>query len=260
MFGSLPVFRVLRSGQGSLGAGFPPLGGRVRARFENAWARLKAYRYRAPAHAWCDTPGSSLAPEVAPEARVRMTPPLARSADLVSWLESSGASSAIVAALLIMLASVWVTLRVRRGLERRAKRRRAVRAQRAERDAAHLLEARGFRLLGRQVRRSWGVRADGADVEFTLIADYLVEQDGRPWVAEVKTGERALDLRHGPTRRQLLEYREAFAVEGVLLVDAEGQTLQSVEFRDRRRSAGTGRALLFTAGVIAGLVAGWLLF
>jgi hypothetical protein len=181
-------------------------------------------------------------------------------ADLGAWLRDAGASRALLAALLIALASVWVTLRVRRGLERRSKRRRAVRAQRAERDAACLLEARGYRVLGGQVRRSWGVRADGADVEFTLVADYLVERGGRRWVAEVKTGERALDLRHGPTRRQLLEYREAFAVEGVLLVDAEGQTLRSVDFRERHPLPGAGRALLFAAGVIAGALVARLLF
>jgi hypothetical protein len=207
-----------------------------------------------------DTAPEARSRDVAPGARVWVTPALARSADLVSSLRDLGASRALAAALLIALASVWVTLRARRGLERRSKRRRAVRAQRAEHDAAFLLETRGYRVLGRQVRRSWGVRADGADVEFTLIADYLVERGGRCWVAEVKTGERALDLRHGPTRRQLLEYREAFAVEGVLLVDAEGQTLQAVAFRGGREVAGGGRALLFAAGVITGAVLARLLF
>ena len=75
--------------------------------------------------------------------------------------------------------------------------------------------------------------AEAHEVEFTLIADYLVERDGRRWVAEVKTGERALDLRHGPTRRQMLEYRHAFDVDGVLLVDAEGQQITRVRFRER---------------------------
>jgi hypothetical protein len=185
-------------------------------------------------------------------------PALAR-ADAAAWPRGSGATAAFVAALGIALASVWLALRVRRALARRSKRRRAIRAQRAERDAARLLEAHGFRVLGRQVRRSWGVLAGGESVDFTLIADYLVERRGRRWVAEVKTGERALDLRHGPTRRQLLEYREAFAAEGVLLVDAEGETLESVQFRERKPARRIGRLMLLGAGAIVGaLLSHWL--
>ena len=154
--------------------------------------------------------------------------------------------------------SVWLTLWIVRRLDRRARRRRAARAQRAERDAAGLLEARGFELLGRQVRKSWALVADDKELRFDLIADYLVRRSGQRWVAEVKTGERGLDLRHGPTRRQLLEYREAFAVDGVLLVDAEGQTLKSVHFHAARPGGRAAGLLKFTAGVVVGcLLAGY---
>ena len=61
-------------------------------------------------------------------------------------------------------------------------------------------------------------------------ADYLVEQDGERLVAEVKTGAEAPELSTAATRRQLLEYRVAFAVEGVLLVCPERGTIQRVEF------------------------------
>ena len=160
-------------------------------------------------------------------------------------------------ALLVAAVSVWLASRLRRWSLRRSLQRRAARAQRAERRAAGLLEARGFEVLGRQVRRTWTLSADGEEVPFTLIADYLVQGRGRRWVAEVKTGEWALDLRHGPTRRQLLEYRQAFDVEGVLLVDAEGQTLRSVEFQ-QGPSSGAGLRSLGWFG--AGLALGILLF
>jgi hypothetical protein len=148
--------------------------------------------------------------------------------------------------------SVWLTLWVVRRLDRRARRRRAARAQRAEREASGLLEARGFEVLGRQVRKSWALIADGEEMRFDLIADYLVRRSGQRWVAEVKTGHRSLDLRHGPTRRQLLEYREAFAVDGVLLVDAEGQTLRRVHFHAARNSVRAAGLLRFIAGVLVG--------
>jgi hypothetical protein len=155
---------------------------------------------------------------------------------------------------LLVVAGGALALWLRRWSGRRARRQRMVRAQRAERDAAGLLEARGFAVLGRQVRQSWSLVADTDEVEFTLVADYLVERGGRRWVAEVKTGERALDLRHGPTRRQLLEYRQAFAVDGVLLVDAEGQCVRHVHFRGSKGTSGArARALAFGVGVISGL-------
>jgi hypothetical protein len=108
--------------------------------------------------------------------------------------------------------------------------------------------------LGRQVRRVWSVLADGQEVSFDLIADYLVEAAGAAWVAEVKTGERALSLLHGPTRRQLLEYRHAFGVQGVLLVDAEAQRVRRIQFREPAPRAQASRALLWLAlGLMLGV-------
>jgi hypothetical protein len=61
-------------------------------------------------------------------------------------------------------------------------------------------------------------------------------------VAEVKTGTLAPRIETATTRRQLLEYRVAFAVDGVLLVDADAGTVRRVEFplplaRPARRAA-----------------------
>jgi len=92
-------------------------------------------------------------------------------------------------------------------------------------------------------------------VSFDLIADYLVEAGGKPWVAEVKTGDRALSLRHGPTRQQLLEYRHAFGVEGVLLVDAEAEQVQRIEFREPVHVPRSTHALAWLgAGLLLGVV------
>jgi hypothetical protein len=160
------------------------------------------------------------------------------------------------AALLALGLGVWAALWLRGVLGRRSRRRRAARALRAERNAASLLEAHGFVVLGRQVRQSWALSVDGQELPFTLVADYLVERQGQRWVAEVKTGERSLDLRHGPTRRQLLEYREAFAADGLLLVDAEGQRLRSVSFRGAAASRSPSRLAAFVMTFFVGLAAG----
>lgn len=181
--------------------------------------------------------------------------------DPTSLLRALAERGELALTLLLIVMGAGLALGVRRWLDRRSRRSRALRAQRAERDAAALLEASGFSVLGRQQRQRWALEVDGRVVEFTLVADYLVEREGRRWVAEVKTGERALDLRHGPTRRQLLEYRQAFAVDGVLLVDAEGRSVRSVQFPGSAEPSRASRLVPFGVGLLSGaaLALAWLL-
>ena len=148
--------------------------------------------------------------------------------------------------------------------ERRvAARERSVRAVEGERDAVALLEDDGYTVADRQVRGSWTLRADGEPVTVGLRADYLVVRDGRRYIAEVKTGRLAPSLSHAPTRRQLLEYRAAFDVDGVVLVDASIRTITHVELEpfaeDRPREGRAGPwtltiagAVLFSVGVAVG--------
>jgi len=157
---------------------------------------------------------------------------LTRQGTVSEMMQQSAFRFGLVLLVVLGIAVVaWLTHRGAQFWDRRGRVRRAARARTAERDAHGLLERAGFAVLGQQVRRRWSVFADGEEVSFDLIADYVVRRDGQLWVAEVKTGERALDLGYGPTRRQLLEYREAFDVAGVLLVDAEGRNIRSVTFR-----------------------------
>lgn len=184
--------------------------------------------------------------------------------ETIAWLRSFGRGGGVGIALVLLGLGAWLALGLRRWLEGRSRRRRSARAQRAERGAAALLEASGYVVLGRQQRQRWALEVDGSAFEFTLIADYLVERGGQRWVAEVKTGERALDLRHGPTRRQLLEYQQAFGVAGVLLVDAEGQRLQRVSLVEPRLGADgaprASRLVVFAMGLLSGLALGWWLW
>jgi hypothetical protein len=113
---------------------------------------------------------------------------------------------------------------------------RTARATDGERGAVTLLERAGYAVLEDQVAGSWTVRADGAPVTFGLRADYLVARDGRRYIAEVKTGRLAPRLSHGPTRRQLLEYSAAFDVHGVILVDADAETVTHVDLEPFARS------------------------
>ncbi|MGE5182040.1 MAG: hypothetical protein ACM31C_08255 [Acidobacteriota bacterium] len=141
---------------------------------------------------------------------------------------------ALVLTVLCALAAAVVALLVARWLRRwrgswRA-RVRAARAGRGEDAAADLLEAAGYRVLGRQVRVEWAPVVDGERCPLELRADYLVEKAGEQLIAEVKTGEEAPSIQAAATRRQLLEYRVAFAVDGVLLVCPERGAIHRIEF------------------------------
>jgi hypothetical protein len=147
---------------------------------------------------------------------------------------------------------------------RRRLRARAARAQAGEARAEALLEQRGFVVVARQATEVWSVRRGREERRFKLRADYLVERGGRRFVVEFKTGREAPSLDSSATRRQLLEYGCAFAVDGVLLVDAEAETVEPVTFHLRAARPRRSRWLLaFLVGFLLGAAAmrigpGWL--
>ncbi len=95
-----------------------------------------------------------------------------------------------------------------------------------------------------QARVVWAPLVDDEPLELELRADYLVTREGERFVAEVKTGEVAPSLQSAATRRQLLEYSVAFAVDGVILVCPERGEVHRIEFptsaRARSDSASRG--------------------
>jgi hypothetical protein len=135
-----------------------------------------------------------------------------------------------VAVAVAVLLLVALGLASRRWYRRLRLRRRWSRARSVERQAARLLEECGYAVLGHQVETRYAVLVDGKPTQVLLRADYLVSRDGRQFVAEVKSGEVAPRLDSAATRRQLLEYRVAFQVDGVLLVDGEQRQVHEVTF------------------------------
>lgn len=131
---------------------------------------------------------------------------------------------ALAAVLAAMLLSARTWKRSRRA------RQRAQRALAGESAAERLLIDSGFAVVERQVNLTWELRVNGAPMMVPLRVDLLVERDGRRYVAEVKTGTQAPRVETAATRRQLLEYRLAAPVAGVLLVSPEGGHIQEIEF------------------------------
>ncbi len=131
-----------------------------------------------------------------------------------------------------VLLAVQVAAMVRRRWHRSRRRRQGRRARKAEIRAERVLRKAGFVPISDQVEGSWRVIVDGEEHSFDLVGDWLVERDGARFLVEVKTGRHAPSIRNRATRRQLLEYRCAFDVEGVILLDMEARQLRVVEFPD----------------------------
>lgn len=113
--------------------------------------------------------------------------------------------------------------------------RRRIEAARAagadgEARAEPLLRELGYAIVARQAPTTYELSVDGEPCAVALRADFLVERDGRRFVAEVKTGRAAPRVETPATRRQLLEYRVAFDVDGVLLVDVDAGRVHALGF------------------------------
>jgi hypothetical protein len=161
--------------------------------------------------------------------------------------EALVAALALAVAIALLQAAAHATRRWLRG------RRMALRMERAvegEARAAAWLTELGYTILGAQVAVDHTVCVDGRDVIVALRADYLAEKDGARYVVEVKTGALAPRIETSATRRQMLEYRIAFDVDGVLLVDAEAGQVHVVSFpalARHRTHTGVGWWLLAAA-------------
>ncbi|MDB4987282.1 MAG: hypothetical protein JWN04_2460, partial [Myxococcaceae bacterium] len=129
----------------------------------------------------------------------------------------------------LMALSGWLALKWKKFQGSRAASKAAKRGLKAEKEAEKVLKKLGYTLLQRQPPGSYWAIVDGESKEVKLNADLLVELRGKSFIAEVKTGA-AAKFEHAETRRQLLEYRNAFGVDGLLLVDMESRAVRTVVF------------------------------
>ena len=129
------------------------------------------------------------------------------------------------------------------------------RALRGEAHAALWLEDLGYAILGAQVVVEHAVRVDDCVVTVALRADYLVAKAGARYIAEVKTGALAPRIETSATRRQMLEYRVAFDVDGILLVDGETRKVHEITFPSLDRLAPARSSWPVLAFVVAAAAA-----
>ena len=115
-------------------------------------------------------------------------------------------------------------------LDLRRRRARQRRAQEGERLAADLLRRAGYEILATQARSQGSWVVDGKPRGFEVCADFLVQRDGKLYVADAKTGRLAPRSSCVSTRRQLLEYQVVYDPDGVLLVDVEAGRIRKLDF------------------------------
>jgi hypothetical protein len=132
--------------------------------------------------------------------------------------------------LAVVLVLLWAWIALRNAYAGWVRQRRFSRAVAAEDAAPKLLRKQGFEVLGAQVEGGYLLLVDGREIPVLLRADYVVTRHHQSYVAEVKSGRFAPKLNNANTRRQLLEYRMAFDVDGVLLVDGETEQIHEVVF------------------------------
>lgn len=115
--------------------------------------------------------------------------------------------------------------------------RRAKKAARAARErtlqrneaAEALLKSRGYKIVARDAPASYAVTLDGEPLVVNVAADFLIEQDSKRFVAEVRVGA-AATLETAATRWQFLEQQHAFGTRSVLVVDPDANSLSVVRF------------------------------
>ena len=152
---------------------------------------------------------------------------------------------ALLAVALLLYAGGWL----RTASARRRLRRAHARGIAGEHRAERLLVAKGYRVVGRQVRARYDLTIDGDELAVDVRANYVVDLGGARYVAEVKTGRFAPRLDTPATRRQLLEYRLAFDADGVLLIDADSGRISAVDFPMPAAPRGWSRAWLVVASI-----------
>ncbi len=164
--------------------------------------------------------------------------------------------SIFIACAIALFLSVLFVDSIRRALRSRRLQRSFALARKLEHQAAALLRGYGFEIEAEQPTQTWTVHVDGEPQQFSVRGDYLVRRGEARFIAEVKSGELAPDVSNIATRRQLLEYHHAFAVDGVLLIDAERQQISEIEFPSPQAPRMNLRTILiaFLLGVVVSAV------
>lgn len=155
----------------------------------------------------------------------------------------------------LLLLGLWLTWKLYAPARNAARARRKGAA--GESRAMRLIRAAGYRVIDTQVVSPMNVQIDGEISTTHLRADFLLERNGRLYIADAKSGDKATSPRTAATRRQLLEYALCYNVSGVLLIDTERGRIHDVRFPSLSAPARSSAIALFALalGLALGLLA-----
>lgn len=100
----------------------------------------------------------------------------------------------------------------------------------SESKAESILKKEGYELLSSQETLTLSMFVDGALRTYKVRPDGVAHKNGQTFLVEIKTGKKAVNPVSGPTRRQLLEYSVGGGVPGVLLLNADEESVQLIQF------------------------------
>jgi len=150
----------------------------------------------------------------------------------------------VVAAVVLLLILGWYA---RSKFSARKAVRRMRRGVEMEKKAGAFLERKGYHIVSFQKQDTYTLLVDGVELPVNIRYDFIVSKRGKHYVAEVKTGKSAADIKTATTRRQLLEYGLFSKTDGILLVDMESEKIQQIEFPFTPKHVNRTMVFLFIA-------------
>ncbi|MDK2901428.1 hypothetical protein H0A61_02448 [Koleobacter methoxysyntrophicus] len=159
-----------------------------------------------------------------------------------------------------IVGAIFITL-MKKWFNRRIIIKRIEKAKRGEKDAIKLLKAQGFKILNVQERKPLTTYINGKPYTNYVQVDIIAEKRKKKYIAEVKTGTRAVQTTNPNTRRQLLEYYLVYKPEGILLLDMSNKKINEVHFDiikpfNKATIEMIKILIVFIAGLIAGAIIG----
>lgn len=149
---------------------------------------------------------------------------------LGGWITHADWRLLLAAAVVLFALIAWLGAWLAEAWRSFLTRRRFARGRQGELEAEEWLKDNGFTILETQSKKTVELFVDGKHQTVEVIADIIALKDGKRYLFEVKTGEKAVDPLYRTTRRQLLEYQLAFEPDHLMLLNMETGNAHRIEF------------------------------
>ncbi len=137
---------------------------------------------------------------------------------------------------IILLAAIIVIYMIKQKIKKVIRNRKFKKGFLGEIKAGKYLKKKGYDILEYQKELKYIYYVDQEEVEVRVRPDYIVKKGGKTYIAEVKTGINAPNIKKNKdTRRQIMEYSISFRYNGVLLVDIDNEKILKIQFKNPKQ-------------------------